>query len=404
MKNLKKANSPNFTRAFNENENVMSDLLDSYRSNPDIKPILQSAFEKARKTESIFEGASGKEVPNKAYGQFVTDSNGVTSIVNPSLRYWHTVLQGVDDKIEKFRDPVTLRLSNQGKVVGLSEFRNKLSTELKNITGGEEGVYAKANEAYSSLSKMEGALKDGRAFAKGDAEVMEDMFQTYTAGEREMFRVGVAKELANSLRNNPNLTPQMIKNIVHGDSILNEKIKTIAPTPAQFNRFVQDITNEIQFQKTSNTIRGGSQTASRLAEEEANQSAQVKVAGILGSLLMNHPGAAVSKASHGIISSLNKYRIPQKTRDEIGKRLMSTDPEVKKMAIEDLKKVVGTEGFDEMLSNITSKSIAPLVSTGQLTPRININTSHQYASGGPVYTHPAISSIRAKRAVGRMAS
>ena len=395
IENLKKATSPNFTKAFNENQNVMSDLLDSYRSNPDIKPILQSAFEKARRTESIFEGASGKEVPNKAYGQFVTDSDGVTSIVNPSLRYWHNVLHGLDDQIEGFRDPVTLRLAKDSEVRSLSEFRNKLSTELKNVTGGEEGAYAKANANYAGAAKMQGALKEGRAFAKGDAEVMEDMFQTYTAGEREMFRVGVAKELSNSLRNNPNLTPQMIKNIVHGDSILNEKIKTIAPTPAQFNRFVQDITNEIQFQKTSNTIRGGSQTASRLAEEEANQSAQVKVAGVLGSLLMGHPGAAVSKATHGIISSLNKYRIPQKTRDEIGKRLMSTDPEIKKMAIEDLRKVVGTEGFDEVVSEITSKAIAPIVSTGQLTP---------YAAGGPVYTHPAISSIRSKRAVGRMAS
>jgi hypothetical protein len=32
-------------------------------------------------------------------------------------------------------------------------------------------------------------------------------------------------------------------------------------------------------------------------------------------------------------------------------------------------------------------------------PRININTSPKYAAGGPVYTHPAISSIRAKRAM-----
>jgi hypothetical protein len=35
----------------------------------------------------------------------------------------------------------------------------------------------------------------------------------------------------------------------------------------------------------------------------------------------------------------------------------------------------------------------------QPIPRININTSPKYAVGGPVYTHPAISSIRAKRAM-----
>jgi hypothetical protein len=35
----------------------------------------------------------------------------------------------------------------------------------------------------------------------------------------------------------------------------------------------------------------------------------------------------------------------------------------------------------------------------QEIPRININTSPKYAAGGPVYTHPAISSIRAKRAM-----
>ena len=35
----------------------------------------------------------------------------------------------------------------------------------------------------------------------------------------------------------------------------------------------------------------------------------------------------------------------------------------------------------------------------QPVPRIDINTSPKYAAGGPVYTHPAISSIRAKRAM-----
>jgi hypothetical protein len=35
----------------------------------------------------------------------------------------------------------------------------------------------------------------------------------------------------------------------------------------------------------------------------------------------------------------------------------------------------------------------------QPVPRIDINTSPKYAAGGPVYTHPTISSIRAKRAM-----
>jgi hypothetical protein len=58
-------------------------------------------------------------------------------------------------------------------------------------------------------------------------------------------------------------------------------------------------------------------------------------------------------------------------------------------------------------SSTAANFIIPMLSgsRGALVPREDEKSNVQkYAAGGPVYTHPAISSIRVKRAVGRMAS
>lgn len=336
QKLAKRKAGPLFKQAYAENQNVTSPKLEVMQEDPDI----QLAMGKGLGNERTAATANGERFQPETYG-VVADFNSagdpiVKQVNTTPLKLWHSVKQGLDDLIEGYRDSTTGKLQLDGRGNQLVNLRSSLDKELKALTGGAKGTYARANAAYAGPAKLSDAMWRGRAFARGDEEVTADVFGKMTAGEQDAYRTGAARELIGMIRKSGSAPPAVRAAL--RDTAFRDKLRVIAPTEGKMNKFVSDLEREMKFQQTSNTIRGGSQTFQRgMENHEAAASVAADLGGAAISLAQGNPSGALTQVARYGINAMRRLQIPVNVRDQIGKMLMSNDPATRQEALRTLR-------------------------------------------------------------------
>jgi hypothetical protein len=336
----KALSGPHYEAAYEANPNVTSEGLKLLLEQ---EPLIKAGIRKGLEIQRLEASTARQPFRQEKYG-VVADFNEagepvIKEITATPLRLWHAARKGLDGILEGYRDKTTGKLVLDERGRKIRDLRKSLDEEIKDLAGGADGDFAKGDAIFADAAKLQEALNKGRSFATGDEEITEKYFKGLSPQRQEAFRAGVAREISGMIRKT-GATPASLRNALK-DTGIRDKLKVIAPTEAQFNKFVADLEREEVFRET-NRIRGGSQTASRLAEDEgAKLDALGKAADIgVDAGTGNFRGAAV-KSMKWAINAMRRVQMPQETRDRVGKMLLSQDPKDKEEAFALLKKAQG---------------------------------------------------------------
>ena len=271
------------------------------------------------------------------------------------LEFLDLIKQDLGDQEQRLKRAVIAGSAKKGQMVEVGDLRRDLTSELDrldvtakagpNSTKAEGGAYARARRVYSDEASLKDAMEQGRGFVKGDQEVTEKLFKGLTDGQKEAFRIGVAREMAGMI-SNTGMLPAALRNVLQ-DNTIKARLKFLTPDEQSFTKLIGDIEREVTFQKTSNAVRGGSPTGSIIMEEgqiagDVLDNAR-RLGGAASDLMTGNKLGAIEKTANFLIGKLRQMQMPTEMRDKIGRLLISTDPQDKKEAIR-LMRAAGATG------------------------------------------------------------
>ena len=203
--------------------------------------------------------------------------------------------QGLDDMLEKYRDPTTgkLNLDSQGRAI------NNLRASFVNNLDTLNPDYAAARQAYAGPSQSLDAMNMGKRALSNDPEVNAKIVSNLSPGDKQFYLQGVTRALQDkisSAQDGADVTRR-----IFGNDLIRNKIAAAFDDPAAFAKFQQQMEAENQFAQTRNAVLKGSQTARRLAGQ-ADMSAPLADAG--RQLVSGNLGAAAGSALKGAANYL----------------------------------------------------------------------------------------------------
>jgi hypothetical protein len=336
-KAARKKSGPYFARAYAANQNVTSPKLEVMKADP----IVKKAMEKGIALERMGATEAGEVFEPKTFGVVADFNEAGDAIIKQMdatpLALWHQTKRGIDTLLRPYRNQLTGKLDEGNpEVAALVGIRKSLDTELKNLTGGAKGDYAQGNRIASEAYKLEDALDAGRAFARGDEEITEKVFNALSLREKDAYRAGVAREMVSMIRKNTSdSTPAQIMAALKDEAGVRKKLRFVIKTDDQFNGLMKDIENNLRFRETNQKARGGSPTGS-IAMEEGQLAADnfSAAGGIVSDAARGNLPGATAKAVQYIGTQLSRLQVPQSARDRLGEMLLSQDPKVQQRAFE----------------------------------------------------------------------
>jgi hypothetical protein len=164
--------------------------------------------------------------------------------------------RGLDDLIEsKMRSGAMAR--TEARLL-----RQKLNGVLEKVDAAVP-EYAKARAQFSGDSKLMEAHDAGREFLRTDRDELAAQWPDMSEGERELYRRGAMSELSTQLSK---VADGRDVTRIFQNPLMREKLMLILPDQATANTFAKQLAEETQLHKNATFVRGGSQTADKMAE------------------------------------------------------------------------------------------------------------------------------------------
>jgi hypothetical protein len=196
--------------------------------------------------------------------------------------------------------------------------RRRLLREADSSYGGN--TYAQARAAYAGPAQARDAYQSGLEMPNSNV-LLQDVIANTGGNSPDFYRRGVVEALRNKIDAMPDLTaqPNRVRS-VYGNARDRAKVDA-AVLPEQRDLLRQRMEMENQTAQTNNFVRGGSQTADKIAEVVDD------VAGDLVTQTMaNGPTAALRAQAVGFLNSL-RGSVGQETRAEVARQLTNfNDP------------------------------------------------------------------------------
>jgi hypothetical protein len=167
---------------------------------------------------------------------------------------------------------------------------NSLRLQLRDaITGGNpQHPYQQALDAYSGPSNSISAVREGQSiFNKEPDEIAAEMARL-SPSDREFYRLGAAGTLRKNLGSRPG---DESKTIV-GKDYRQQQLRPLFDTQSEYDRFINSATAENRMFDTKQKFLGGSQTAERMAEDNAPEGAMGHAVRAGVAAMEGAPGAA----------------------------------------------------------------------------------------------------------------
>jgi hypothetical protein len=221
------------------------------------RPAMKEAFTRAR-TLAANEGVDPKTLGITGFneaGDPILD--GI-----PTMRTWDFMKRGLDDIIEKNRNPLTGRLELDESGRAINGLKNTLLRELDGINPD----YAAARRSYAGHSEMLDAVNYGREFAKGDIDVLSQRISEMSPSEQDMFRVGAVREFRRTIGKSQDGAD--IVRTMFGSPEKRARLRMLFRNPEEFQTFQRIMEMERETTRTARTVTGGSPTGRIAAEQD----------------------------------------------------------------------------------------------------------------------------------------
>jgi hypothetical protein len=183
-------------------------------------------------------------------------------------------------------------------------------------------IYKKARDAFADPAELKDAVNSGNKIASSifsadqtEAKII-DVMKNLSKSEIEAFKVGAFEGLRTKLGSSlPNRT-QMLN--AESNPVIVEKLKVIFGEEG-YKKFAQQMDLERRY-RLLNATGQGSQTASReAAANDLDMGAIKDVAGIASGVA----GGSPVGIGQGMVNLFNRTRMPETTRNELGRILLS---------------------------------------------------------------------------------
>jgi hypothetical protein len=179
-----------------------------------------------------------------------------------TLERFQTAKELLDEVIEGFlKSPVGRNRRLGGE---LNTFKNEMLSAIDNVPQAGQ-LYRDARDVFSSASDLRRALQAGRDALKEGSDASGDLYRSYTTGEQQMFRVGLAdlleRDMARGKRGN-DVTQ------LYQSPRVQELLSEIIPQNEAM-RLGRNIQTENATTRTANEIFGNSKTQQRSVDDQA---------------------------------------------------------------------------------------------------------------------------------------
>lgn len=326
------------------------DTLDTARRSA-AQPLYERAYQRVvpftEELEGILNTDAGRKGLARArriasnegvdFQQFFVNSDGVRRV--PDMRAWDYIKRGMDDVLESYRDGTTgrLRLDTEGRSV--EGVRQRLLSELDSANPD----YRAARDAWGGPTRAMGAMEQGRQFARRPSEVTQARLRDLTPGERDFFRLGVARylwEQAGSQQGSGKIIRETL-----GNRNFQLALRAVSPDQGAYDAFVDDMRRLATFRDTNQNLFGGSRTA--VLEREMDDLDMGAVRDI-GAAIRGNP---LNLAGRVADSVMNRWSagMNERTRNEVANILFSLDPAQQRAILTELDRRMAPSNMPRML-------------------------------------------------------
>lgn len=284
-------------------------------------PVIRRGMARGYEIERLEALAENRPFDPTQMGVDLDAEGNIKLIRAPNMNVLHMAKVGLDAMIADERNEITGRLSARG--VALDKARRAYLDEIDGLD--TSGIYKRARAAWEGPSKSLDALRSGRQVFSSSPDEIAAEFGRLSDNDKEFYRLGVADLLRERLAKT-GLSGDEAKSIIR-NPWTRDQLKPIFRSEGEFNAFVDAITAEQRMFSRNVSIRRGSQTAERLAEDQGQENM----------LTMGGADIAKSLASGEWIGAIRKYirmkrdlgiRQDPALNERIARILFSTEPDL----------------------------------------------------------------------------
>lgn len=192
----------------------------------------------------------------------IDDAGNVTFRRAPSLQEWHYIQRG----LRAAKD--TAYKSGVGEV---GTAYNSLHKQILGAMDNASPLYKTARTRYASQSQLIEALERGREILNPattrNVDALADDLANMSRAEREMVRMGLARQIQDMIEATPDTAGDMVKKIF-GTQGKRSAIRAAFDSPADFRRFEAEMGRVARETKSYRYVRTGSRTSFVDAEKQ----------------------------------------------------------------------------------------------------------------------------------------
>jgi hypothetical protein len=233
------------------------------------EPLIQRAMNEGIETQRLSDLARNPGSHDPANFSIQGYNNAASQpgvqAAGPNMRTLDAIKQGLDGMLEKYRDPITRRLSLDPQGAAIEQLRSSFVEHLDNLNP----LYRDARRAYGGPAAEREAVDMGmKAASRGRAADNLDAFNSMSPTQQSGFRVGYADTVNEAIeRSNPNANHAARFNKQKARQELEALSLHQGPRrPGEPDLLRQRLVNEQIMHTTRNHALGGSPTAENLAD------------------------------------------------------------------------------------------------------------------------------------------
>jgi hypothetical protein len=261
---LLKARSQGARPAYDAAESVgpvHSDRLQNFLDQPEV----QEGLRRGLKLERLNAVAENRPFVDSDYGiTGYKDGNWDMPIFAkvPTVKSLIVANEGLGAKISEMVHPVTGRITKDG--LALKKFRDAYQGEVDSLTGGK---YKAARDQWSGPSQSMDAVREGREHftrSESNEEIAAD-FNKLSEADKDFYRMGAAEAKVDAVEKAQDASDKS-KRVINSERD-RKRFRMLFRSDAEANNFINGVARKRAAFETKTAIKGGSQTAGRVADD-----------------------------------------------------------------------------------------------------------------------------------------
>jgi hypothetical protein len=250
----------------------------------------------------------------------------------PDVKTLHQIKLGLDNMVNAAY--ASENKAQRQSAEALKELRDRFLARFEEVVP----EYKQARLFYSDQKTIEDAMDTGyNMFLKMKPEELAQAWKAVSSEGAEAFRIGAARALQGLVTESAS-SRDFAKRVL-GSPDMQEKLKTIFPSQAQYNLFVAALQRESEMYQQAAKVLAGSPTAARLAAAAEFENNPM---GAAASAFVNQGFA--SGLLNTVLGYMSKAAVPDDVANQIAKYLTSNDPLELAAAMRAMEKTLSQTG------------------------------------------------------------